>query len=232
MTRLRRGSGIFLGMLWLLIADVATAGDYALVMGKAAAVCQHMLKIFNEDMKTFGELQYGQHEEFTVIDWTLALEDYCRRDQLAQFDIDNDGDDDTVLKHQGCLRSTLSDNLYIYAEGKNAPVPPPKFLFDAAMAKQASGVIWKSRDGLYELRKLPKFREGTFEAYHYIGAWRGFRINPFRFGGQYYVVLDNPFQVLKNGRRFTAIAKYEKNGQLNDVCYLSTTIRRALDATD
>ena len=47
MKQRRKGSGLLLGLLWLLIADVATAGDYTLVVGKAAAVCQHMLKILS-----------------------------------------------------------------------------------------------------------------------------------------------------------------------------------------
>lgn len=233
MRRLRRGSGFFLAMLWLLIADVATAGDYTLVMGKAVAVCQHMLKLFNEDLKYFSELQYGAHEEFTAIEWTLALDDYCRRDQLAQIDIDNDGHDDTVLKHAGCLRGVFDDNIFIYAEGKQAPQPPPHFVFDASVTKQASGVIGQFLHGQYELRKLPKFREGTGEFYQHIGGH--FRLNPFRFGDKHYVVIDNPYQQpYKGGKRFTAIARYEKNGHLTDLCYFATRtfIRRNADAID
>ncbi|MDH5639823.1 MAG: hypothetical protein OEY28_00910, partial [Nitrospira sp.] len=33
MKNLRRGSGLVLGLLWVLIADVATAGDYVLLVG-------------------------------------------------------------------------------------------------------------------------------------------------------------------------------------------------------
>lgn len=47
MKRLRRGSGFFLGMLWLLIADVATAGDYVLAVGKGIEVCEAYLKNLN-----------------------------------------------------------------------------------------------------------------------------------------------------------------------------------------
>ncbi|MDH4187909.1 MAG: hypothetical protein OEV08_13025 [Nitrospira sp.] len=230
MKHLRKGSGLVLGLLWLAIADIATAGDYTLVMGKAAAVCQHMLKLFNEDLKFFSELQYGAHEEFAAIEWTLANEDYCSRDQLAQFDINNDGHDDTVLKSEGCLRGVLDDNLFIYDGGKQAPQLPPHFVFDASVAKQASGVIGQFPHGQYELRKIPKFREGTTEFYQHIGGL--FRLNPFRFGGKYYVVIDNPYQQpYKGGRRYTAIARYETNGHLTDLCYFATRtfIRRDAD---
>lgn len=233
MKQLRKGSGVVLGLLWLLIADVATAGDYALVMGKAAAVCQHMLKIFNEDLKAFGELKYDQHEEFTAIEWTLALDDYCRRVQLAQFDIDNDGHDDTVLKYAGCSRGVFDDDVYIYAEGKNAPKSPPYFTFNVDVLKQASGLIGHFQYGVYELRKLPKFREGTAQFFHKIGA--PFHMNPFRFGGRYYVVLDDPFHFLNKGeKRFTAIVHTDKQGHLTDLCYLATKtfIRRDADVVD
>lgn len=211
-----------LGLLWLLMTDLAIAGDYALVMGKAEAVCRHMLSLFNEDMRSFGELKYDQHEEFTAIEWTLANEGYCSCDQLAQFDVDNDGDDDTVLKDAGCVRNVLSDNLFIYAEGKQAPQPPPHFVFDASIAKQASGVIGQFPHRQYELRKLPKYREGTAEFYHHIGGAP--QINPFRFRGRYYLVLDNPFKQppYNGGKRFTAIVSADKQGHLTDHCYFAT----------
>ncbi len=233
MKKVKQSSGLLLGLMWVLIGDVARAGDYTLVMGKAEAVCKHMLSLFNEDMKNFGELKYDQHEEFTVIDWTLALDDYCQHDQLAQFDIDNDGHDDTVLKHAGCLRGVLNDSLFIYVEGKDAPQAPPRFVFDASVAKQASGVIGQFPHRTYELRKLPKFREGTAEFYQHIGA--PFHMNPFRFGGRYYLVLDDPFHFLNKGqKRFTAIGHTDKQGHLTDICYFATRkfTRRDADAID
>lgn len=228
MKRLRRGSGFFLGVLWLLITDVATAGDYTVVMGKAAAVCQHMLNLFNEDMKNFGELKYDQHEEFTAIEWTLAKESYCSRDQLAQFDIDNDGHEDIVLKDESCIRGHPSDSLFLYAEGKNAPQPPPHFTFDASVAKQASGVIGQFPHGTYDLRKLRKFREGTAEFYYYIGF--PFKMHPFIYENRRYISIDNPFQPPRERkRRFTVIATTDNNGHLTDQCYFATQTYRKVD---
>ncbi|TKB65837.1 MAG: hypothetical protein E8D52_15690 [Nitrospira sp.] len=117
MRQLRR-SLIYIIALFLFVPTIAFAESYGLVMGKAAAVCQHMLNLFNEDMKNFGELKYDQHEEFTSIDWTLALDDFCWRIHTAQFDIDNDGHEDVVLKHAACIRGILNDSLYIYAEAR------------------------------------------------------------------------------------------------------------------
>ena len=47
MKHLRKGSGLVLGLLWLLMADLATAGDYVLVLGKGIEVCEAFLKNLN-----------------------------------------------------------------------------------------------------------------------------------------------------------------------------------------
>jgi hypothetical protein len=44
---MRRGSGLVLGMLWLLMADLATAGDYVMMIGKGVEVCEAYLKNLN-----------------------------------------------------------------------------------------------------------------------------------------------------------------------------------------
>ncbi|MBI4002005.1 MAG: hypothetical protein HY348_09505 [Nitrospira defluvii] len=44
MKTMKRGSGVLLGLLWVLIADVATAGNYTLVVGKGIEVCQAYLR--------------------------------------------------------------------------------------------------------------------------------------------------------------------------------------------
>ncbi|SPP63019.1 hypothetical protein [Nitrospira lenta] len=47
MTHRRRRSILALGVVWLLIADVATAGEYVLVLGKGIEVCEAFLKNLN-----------------------------------------------------------------------------------------------------------------------------------------------------------------------------------------
>lgn len=47
MKSMRRGSGLVLGVLWLLMADLATAGDYVMVIGKGVEVCEAYLKNLN-----------------------------------------------------------------------------------------------------------------------------------------------------------------------------------------
>jgi hypothetical protein len=40
MKNLRRVSGVMVSILWLLMADLATAGEYVLVLGKGIEVCE------------------------------------------------------------------------------------------------------------------------------------------------------------------------------------------------
>ena len=47
MKQLRTRSGLVVGLFWLLIADVATAGDYALAVGKGIEVCEAYLTNLN-----------------------------------------------------------------------------------------------------------------------------------------------------------------------------------------
>ena len=60
-------------------------------------------------------------------------------------------------------------------------------------------------------------------------------MNPFRFGGRYYLVLDDPFHFLNKGqKRFTAIVRTDKQGHLTDLCYFATKtfMRRDADVID
>lgn len=48
MTRLRQGSGFLLGLLWLLMANLATAGGYEIVYGRGQELCEVCLKNLQE----------------------------------------------------------------------------------------------------------------------------------------------------------------------------------------
>ena len=89
---------------------VAWAGKeaYTLAMSKDKVLCKSLLNLFNEDVKKHGELTY-QHEAFTRIQWETITSIYderypahsCDSLQRANFDIDNDGQSNLVLKHSG-----------------------------------------------------------------------------------------------------------------------------------
>ncbi len=65
---MKKTSILFLALFLLLPVAGWTSG-YVLVMSKEDNVCQHMLKIYNADLKKYGEVRYDEHEEFTAIKW-------------------------------------------------------------------------------------------------------------------------------------------------------------------
>lgn len=66
-------------------------------MSKDDCVCQHVLKIYNEDLKEHGEIKYDQHEEFTAIKWEK---------QQSYFEVILS--DKTVLKKHDTLISSVT----------------------------------------------------------------------------------------------------------------------------
>ena len=90
MRRLRRGSGFVLGILWLLMTDLATAGDYKLVLGKGIEVCEAYLKNLNafpNDPPMVCERKLNpKFPEFSTPTWQPldALEHFDLLEQIAR----------------------------------------------------------------------------------------------------------------------------------------------------
>ena len=90
-------------VLILLVLPVVVWGDeYVLVMSKEDNVCQHMLGLYNEDLRKYGKIQYDEHEAFTVIKWEEKKYYTTYPDGkkhyiddgsvlMSRFDINNDG---------------------------------------------------------------------------------------------------------------------------------------------
>ena len=118
-----------------------------------------MLNLFNEDVKQHGELTY-HHEAFTRIQWEAIKNIYderypvhsCDSLQRADFDIDNDGHSNLVLKYCGCLHDLMGDGLFIFPENSNILSrlkPGPGGLFDMF----ASANKFELTGDLYELKE-------------------------------------------------------------------------------
>jgi len=122
-----RGKHIVLTMILLLATDGVTwAGKqaYKLVMSQNEKLCQHMVALFNADMKKYRGLEYGKHKEFVtwepVENGALTPDKYCRQTLKQNFDINNDGTADLVIRTRQCYQSQLTDSLYIFPFNSNA----------------------------------------------------------------------------------------------------------------
>lgn len=62
--------------LLFFLPTIVFAESSSLIMGQVEAVCKHMLDLFNEDLKSLGELKYDQHEEFSI-KWISVKEEDC-----------------------------------------------------------------------------------------------------------------------------------------------------------
>src|SRR3989442_14241496 len=106
---------VFFVVSMLVGAGVAWAGNaaYKLVMSKDKELCTSMLKLFNEDMKKYGEIRYDQHEVFTRVSWqSVEVEEdkgpffpYCSVVQKAKVEVTNDGQEEWTLRWRAGLRA-------------------------------------------------------------------------------------------------------------------------------
>ena len=70
---------LLLILIFFFLSSISFADEYVLVMSKDDNVCQHMLKLYNDDLKKYGEIKYSQHKEFNTIKWE-------KRNYLYSFD--------------------------------------------------------------------------------------------------------------------------------------------------
>ena len=209
------------------------ADQYLLIMSKNDCVCQHMLKIYNEDLRKYGEIKYDQHEEFKAIKWEEKKsyttyhgeKRYFDSPQdtalISQFDINGDGTDEFVVKTKTFYRFMLSDGLYYFAGEDVNHFRDSEFYL--SLLRKATARLGGGPPHFYDLKELPQhlysFGGKEAKAYYSLGGY--VHIHPFFFGGSYYLAIDD--EVPENGNiyssGFLVILKYSKDNQPKDTCY-------------
>lgn len=104
---------MFLALILFFMPSIVWSEEYALVMSKEDNVCQHMLKLYNADLKKYGQVKYKQHKEFNWIKWEdkeISIrpagtpEEVMDIDaKIAFFDINNDSKDEAIIYHESML---------------------------------------------------------------------------------------------------------------------------------
>jgi hypothetical protein len=203
---------ILLLSLVLMLGGVslAWAGKeaYTLIMNQDEPLCQHMLAIFNADMKKERMLLYEKHKEFVV--WERVdtgesqIDRYCRQTLQQTFDINNDGTDELVLRIRSCFQSQFRDFLYIFPRNSNAT---------ELLKDPNSHVLDTTKDRLefqtYDLKKMPDVKSVA----QLPGLYTILTLEPFQFKRTFYVSMTDLRQ------EFIVIAKYLHGEELDDVCY-------------
>lgn len=181
----------------------ALTRGYTLMMSKDAKLCNSMLALYNGDMKAHGKIMYEQHEMFTKIKWQVDSELELTH---AFFDINNDGENELVIRFDAMLRGIDIDNLLIYPAESNvlSKMKPGagglRGLFDT------QNQLFSSGNQMYYLKDLPKMSEVD---------WVGgtFVLKPFIREGTSYISMTDQTP------RWVVIAQYKQAEELQDICY-------------
>ena len=207
---------LVLGLLtFMMSVGVVWAGErgYQLVVGRDNKLCARMLEAFREDVDDRGRLRY-QHEIFRQITWKpVELKGqgpktrHCSSLDKAMFDLNNDGQQDLVVKTRFCMKGSPSDSFYMF--------PADSAVLEQANWQDLSPLLatpdkFERTGGAYPLTQL-SVEESDVNRTPLTGI---FTIQPFMLDGSAYVSLTD-------GRaEWTVIAKYLRGERFEDQCYL------------
>jgi hypothetical protein len=202
-------------LAFMMSVGVVWAGErgYQLVVGRDNKFCARMLEAFREDVDDRGRLRY-QHEIFRQITWKpVELKGqgpktrHCSSLDKAMFDLNNDGQQDLVVKTTFCMKGSPSDSFYMF--------PADSAVLEQANWQDLSPLLatpdkFERTGGAYPLTQL-SVEESDVNRTPLTGV---FTIQPFMLDGSAYVTLTD-------GRaEWTVIAKYLRGERFEDQCYL------------
>ena len=204
------------GLLAFMVSiGVVWAGErgYQLVVGRDNKLCARVLEAFRADVDDRGRLRY-QHEIFRRITWKpVELKGqgpktrHCSSLDKAMFDLNNDGQQDLVVKTTFCMKGSPSDSFYMF--------PADSAVLEQANWQDLSPLLatpdkFERTGGAYPLTQLSA-EESDVNRTPLTGV---FTIQPFMLDGSAYVSLTD-------GRaEWTVIAKYLRGERFEDQCYL------------
>ncbi len=206
---------VFGFLVFMIGMGVAWAGErgYQLVTGLDSKLCARMLEAFREDVDDRGRLRY-QHEIFRQIAWKpVELKGqgpksrHCSSLDKALVDLNNDGQQDLVVKTTFCMKGVPSDSLYVF--------PADNSVLDQASWQDMSPLMatndkFERTGGTYPLTSLPMENASPV-------LTTLFAIHPFVLDGVTYVSLTDA------RREWIVVATYLRGERFEDLCYLRMT---------
>lgn len=220
----------------IFASSIVWADEYVLVMSKDDNVCQHMLGLYNEDLRKYGEVKFDEHEEFNRIKWEekkyyttfpdgkkhypVYPYDLKTNVLMTRFDINNDGKEEVVIKDTNSLSGRPSESLYYFKNEDSHYFNDEEVDVNIAYNK-ATGAVGTGgfKSNVYRLKELPQISEiigGKEEKLFYVmGGW--FYVKPFVFNDAYYIDVrdDDPSDI----KKFLVVLRYTSGNQLKDICY-------------
>lgn len=161
---------------------------------------------------------FGQHQDFnTELSKTVQWEPVvlnglgpatrrCSSFDRTRMDLDNDGQEDLVVKATFCPKGAPSDSLYVF--------PTDSTVLEQASWQDTSPLLathdkFERTGGTYPLTRLRIEKDGASPTLR-----TSFSVQPFLLDGQSYVGLTD------TRRKWMVIAKYRGGEQFEDLCYL------------
>lgn len=196
--------------------------SYTLVMSKDDELCNHMLQLFNQDLKKYGwrgDEHQEEHEEFKRIPWQPARfssvidgRTEYRDVEGALFDFNNDGVQDFIVRWKASLSNARADSL---------------FMLDREIAKRANDLVssefWNARNQI-------DLAGGFYDVSLPVKVMVGLRVlQPFIYHETSYLFMRELFETTLHIPRpgYAVIVKYgggkfinrEMTGKMEDICY-------------
>lgn len=198
--------------------------QYKLVMSRDDKMCRRMLDVYKEKLHKYGYERYeGNEGEFAAIKWkeikTYRIANGSRIYSSmmgAEFDIDNDGKIDFVIKETTSFGGYDTDLLYVFDGGRVSSTE-----FSAEELRDSHRKIYLA-PWWYSLQPPVAPEQKILPAIRVL--------QPFVFGKTTYISMHPFFDLgFENMRKIVVVAKYKKGrlvpredqaGMMEDVCYL------------
>lgn len=227
---LKKRQFFLIGFLLILI-EPAWAEPYKLVMSKDKELCESMLGLYNADMVTNGYIDYDSHEIFSQIKWESIDKldnSFVMRFLRADFDINNDGKIETVIKFSGHVQAVDIDQLSIYPGDDDIYINPMPDKAGMGKLKDTPNLLFDSNNNIYYLQDLseklqdkilaykrthlPKYiKDGKYMSKANVGG--SFVLEPFIWHGTSYISITDRIQ------EWIVVGKYKQREELEDICY-------------
>jgi len=223
--------------LLMTLTEAAVAGTYSLAMSKDKSLCESMLGLYNTDMNIYGRIKYDSHEIFSRIEWE-NLNDLDHpigtSDLRADFDINNDGKDETVVKFSGHVQAADLDILYIYPGGSDIFSNPNLDTGKRGRLLETPNMLFEGYHSLYYLKHVPKLLQEKILAYklkHLPKYLRNVNINDLRRDlGKPYIAgsfVLQPFiwhattyiSITNRNPEWIVVGKYKQAKEVQEICY-------------
>ncbi len=193
-----------LGTLWM--GDSSAGASVELAMSKDQPLCEKVLELFARAVGWDGRLQY-EAGPFREIAWAPVelggvppKVRHCSTVEKAVFDLDNNGDQDLVVRTTFCMKGPPSDSLYVFP----------------AESKVLEQTTWQNFAPLLSTKDKFERTGGTYPLAGPQSLHTVFTVRPFLLDGKAYVSLTD------SRAEWIVVATYQKGGRFEDLCHLRT----------